>query len=133
MFERYLIVDGSLRNLVDDGEGTRLTGYALDVRIGYYRGLGLSMVDVALEVDGDTVRPGDITFTVHGTSYPVPTLPGVLDDRWGFTEDATLSVRRTGGLAPGAHTVRLTEHLRISYAASGNGDVLRASKELTIR
>ena len=45
MFDRYILVEDSLRNT--DG------GFAVDIRMPYYRGLGLSMVeDVTLTVDG---------------------------------------------------------------------------------
>ena len=112
MFDKYAIVADSLRNVTS---GSGVTGYSVDTRITYYRGLGLSMVDVALEVDGNAVPAGDITFTVHGNSYPADEMGEVLDDRWGFTEPATLTVRKPGGLAPGEHTVHFTEWLRVSY------------------
>jgi hypothetical protein len=113
MFDKYAIVADSLRNVTSGGE---ITGYSVDTRITYYRGLGLSMVDVALEVDGKAVPASDITFTVHGNSYPADGMGEVLDDRWGFTEPATLTVRQPGGLASGEHTVHFTEWLRVSYA-----------------
>lgn len=112
MFDKYAIVADSLQNVTSGGE---VTGYSVDTRITYYRGLGLSMVDVALEVDGKAVPISDITFTVHGHSYPAGKMGEVLDDRWGFTEPATLTVRQPGGLAPGEHTVHFTEWLRVSY------------------
>lgn len=113
MFDNYAIVAGSLRNV---NSGSEVTGYSVDIRIAYYRGLGLSMVDVALEVDGKAVPTSDITFTVHGNSYPADQMGDVFDDRWGFTESATLTVRKPGGLVPGEHTVHFTEWLRVSYA-----------------
>ncbi|BDZ44126.1 C-glycoside deglycosidase beta subunit domain-containing protein [Naasia aerilata] len=111
MFDRYIIVDGSLRN-VGDGNPT---GYAIDTRIGYYRGLGLSMVDFDLEVDGEAVPKESITFQVHGHDYPADSLGDVLDDRWGFNEAATLIVDHPGGLPAGEHEVHYRQWLRISY------------------
>lgn len=113
MFDKYVVVEGSLRN---ESSGGSITGYSVDVRIAYYRGLGLSMVDVALEVDGEPVKVSDITFSVHGNSYPADGMGEILDDRWGFTEAATLTVAKPGGLTPGEHTVHFTEWLRVSYA-----------------
>lgn len=112
MFEKYLLVDDSLRN-VDDG--TYVTGFCVDVRIAYYRGLGLSMVSADLEVNGERIPREHITFSVHGNSYPLDEMSWILDDRWGFTEAATLTVAHPGGLATGEHTVHLTEWLRVSY------------------
>src|SRR5690606_35022145 len=80
-----------------------------------YRGLGLSMVDFSLEVDGEPIAKEDITFTVHGNEYPATELGEVYDDRWGFTEPATLTVRRDGGLPAGEHEVHYHQWLRISY------------------
>ena len=42
MFDKYLIVDGSLRNV---GPSDAPSGFAFEAKLGYYRGLGLSMVD----------------------------------------------------------------------------------------
>ncbi|MFF2050299.1 DUF6379 domain-containing protein [Leifsonia sp. NPDC058194] len=115
MFDKYILVDDTLRNVETDGS---VTGYAVDTRIAYYRGLGLSMVDVALTVDGVAVPTEEITFTVHGNSYRADQMGEIFDDRWGFTEPATLSVAVAGGLAPGEHTVTFTEWLRVSYSGT---------------
>jgi hypothetical protein len=113
MFDRYVIVDGSLKNV----EG----GYELQGRIPYYRGLGLSMVDVDLTVDGALVAPEAVTFTVHGNSYRSDQLGEIYDDRWGFTEPATLTVAAPGGLDAGPHEVELRVRLRVSYNPHGSG------------
>lgn len=115
MFDKYVIVADSLENLADG------TGYQLRGRIPYYRGLGLSMVDVYLTVDGVDVPRSDVTFTVHGNRYPSDEMGDVYDDRWGFTEDAELSVAKSGGLAPGSHEVTLRVALRVSYNPYGSG------------
>ena len=112
MFDRYIIVEDTLRNVDADDA---VTGYAVDTRIGYYRGLGLSMVDFDLEVDGQTVPKDRITFRVHGTDYPAASLGDVYDDRWGFGEAATLVVDQPGGLSAGKHEVHYHQRLRVSY------------------
>jgi hypothetical protein len=113
VYDKYLLVDGSARN-VFDGEDT--VGFEVDARIAYYRGLGLSMVeDVSLSVDGNVYPREDTTFTVHGNTYRLDDMETVVDDRWGFTEKATIRVQTNSPVPTGDHIVTLTERLRISY------------------
>ncbi|PRY13405.1 C-glycoside deglycosidase beta subunit domain-containing protein [Kineococcus rhizosphaerae] len=129
MFEKYVIVPGTLRNVVESG---RTTGFELGVRMPYYRGLGLSMVeDVALTVDGVRAAPEGTTFTVHGNSYPLTGLGEVVDDRWELGEVATVRVDHPGGLAPGVHDVEVSQRLRISYMPVPGGGRARAAVELS--
>lgn len=115
MFDRYLIEEGSLRNVEADGE---VIGWSVDARIGYYRGLGLSMVDVDLQVDGAAVPRERVRLQLHGKDYRLVELGEVLDDRWGFGESVTLFVEQPGGLTPDSeHEIQLVQSLRISYLA----------------
>lgn len=108
MFEKDLIVKGSLRNTD--------AGVAVDLRIPYYRGLGLSMVErVGLAIDGQPVDPESITFAVHGNEYTLAELETAVDDRWGFHEPATVSIHNAGPLTAGDHDVSASVLLRISY------------------
>ncbi|WP_432493278.1 C-glycoside deglycosidase beta subunit domain-containing protein [Kineococcus auxinigenes] len=129
MFEKYVIVRDTLRNVV---EGGRTTGYEVGVRMPYYRGLGLSMVeDVSVTVDGLRAAPERTTFTVHGNSYPLTELGEVVDDRWELGEVATVRVAHPGGLAPGVHDVEVSQRLRISYMPVPGGGRARAEVELS--
>jgi hypothetical protein len=108
MFDRYIIVEDSLRNV--DG------GFAFEIRMPYYRGLGLSMVeDVAVVVDGRRYPRDAITFTVHGNTYTLEAMETEYEDRWEFGEPATVTVKAPGGLPPGEHVVENEQRLRISY------------------
>jgi hypothetical protein len=127
MFDKYIVVADSLRNVTD--ESGDVTGYSVQVRIPYYRGLGLSMVQVDLVVDGEAVPPRGVTVAVHGNEYKADELGDVLDDRWGFTEPATLTVAQPGGLTEGEHSVSATVHLRISYTG---GSVTSDTKTLAV-
>jgi hypothetical protein len=130
MYDRYLICDDSLRN-TGDGTG-EASGYEVEIRIAYYRGLGLSMVEgLELTVDGEGVEAEDMAFTVHGNRYELDQLEAEGEDRWGFTERATLTVRRPGGLSVGGHLVSLTERLRISYIPMPS--VTTDTKTLSVR
>ena len=109
MFDKYIIVTEGFRN-------TATEGYELGIRLPYYRGLGLSMVEsIDLTVDGTPVPAQSLTLTVHGNSYAVTDLATVFDDRWEMGEIATLRVAQPGGLAPGSHDISVAQRLRISY------------------
>jgi hypothetical protein len=130
MFDRHMIVDDSLRNV--SGDGGAPTGFAVDVRMPYYRGLGLSMVeDVALTVDGEPCDRAAMTFTVHGNTYTFDEMETEYDDRWEFGEVATVTVERPGGLERGEHTVVNEQRLRISYLPWLGGG--RCEKTLRVR
>ena len=113
MFDKYIIVTEGFRNTATEGGAD---GYELGIRLPYYRGLGLSMVEsIDLTVDGTPVPAESLTLTVHGNSYAVNDLATVFDDRWEMGEIATLRVSQPGGLAPGSHDVSVAQRLRISY------------------
>lgn len=122
MFDKYIIVEDTLRNVE---KGGAVTGFQLGVRLPYYRGLGLSMVeDVEVTVDGETAPAESVSLTVHGNTYRLTDLPGIFDDRWEMGEVATVSVENAGGLTGGEHAVSVRERLRISYmpVAGGGSD-----------
>ena len=122
MFEKYVLVDGSLRRAGN--------GFSVDLRIPYYRGLGLSMVNVPeLKVDGEPVDLSQARFSVHGNTYALTDLPDVVDDRWGFREPATLIVPDRP-VPPGEHELSVVVSLRISYLPVPSAT--RATKTLAL-
>lgn len=114
MFDKYMVCEETLHNVVEDGA---VTGFAFEVRITYYRGLRLSMVEpFEVVVDGSPVDVEDLRFVLGGTrSYTFADMADEINDRWEFGERALLVVKRPGGLAPGEHKLDVTERLRISY------------------
>ena len=129
MFDKYIIVEDTLRNVVN---GADVTGFELGVRLPYYRGLGLSMVeDVQVTIDGETAPAASVALTVHGNTYRLTDLPNIFDDRWEMGEIATVSVEKRGGLAGGEHAVEVSERLRISYMPVPGGGA--DQKVLTLR
>jgi hypothetical protein len=108
MFDKYLILEDSVRS---DPEG-----FSFGIRLGYYRGLGLSMVeDLAVTVDGDKIEAAAIHFDEGKGAISLADMETAYDRRWEFGAVATLKVIKPGGLSPGAHKLELTERLRISY------------------
>jgi len=113
MFDKYLIGADSLRNI---GPAAARTGFAFDARLGYYRGLGLSMVeDLAVNVDGAAAPREAVRFLAGGRPLSLDEMETAYDLRWNFGAWATITVMKAGGLTPGEHRLGLTERLRISY------------------
>ena len=126
MFDKYIVCEEGFRNR-DDGR----TGGVVEVRMPYYRGLTLSMVEaVDLTLDGRRIPASQTTFTVHGDRYTFDELPRVTDDRWEMGERAQLAFETDEPLAPGEHDVTVVVRLRISYMPVPGGG--RDSKRLTL-
>jgi len=113
MFDKYLIVDGSLRNV---GPSDAPSGFAFEAKLGYYRGLGLSMVEALdITVDGEAVPREAIRFDEGNGPLSLDEMETAFDRRWPFGAPATITVEREGGLAPGEHSLEFSQQLRISY------------------
>jgi hypothetical protein len=113
MYERYFIQKGTFQNTMIDGQAA---GFQIDVKIAYYRGLFLSMVEgFEVIVDGKLYTMEDMTFTIKGKTYTQAEMERETTVRWDFGEVATLRIRKPGGLAAGSHEVTVRELIRISY------------------
>ncbi len=128
MFDKYLIVDGSLRNV---GPTDAPSGFAFEAKLGYYRGLGLSMVEALdVTVDGEPIPRDAVRFDEGNGPLSLDEMETAFDRRWPFGASATITVARDGGLAPGEHKLEFLQRLRVSYMPfpSINSDV----KTLTV-
>jgi len=113
MFDRYVIGENGFSNVAEDG---KTIGFQLEVRIAYYRGLGLSMLEgFDVIVDGRQFPREDNLFTVRGRTFTSRQMETEYDERWEMGEVAHLTVPLPGGLAPGKHEVAVVEYLRVSY------------------
>lgn len=114
MFDEMIIREGSVRNVVDaDGA---VTGFSFATHIPYYRGLGLSMIEVPeVAVDGVAVSEEDLRFTYNSVTRTFAELADVSDVRWELRTFATITVLRDGGLAAGEHEIFVNLRLRVSY------------------
>ncbi|OPG08971.1 DUF6379 domain-containing protein [Microbispora sp. GKU 823] len=126
MFDQYIVCEEGFRAR-EDGRA----GGVVEVRMPYYRGLILSMVEaVDLVLDGRPVPPERTTFTVHGNTYTFAQLPHTTQDRWEFGERAQLTFETDEPLAPGEHEVTVSVRLRLSYMPVPGGG--RNTKRLTL-
>ena len=110
MYDKHIIYPDSLHNLADG------SGFALGVRLPYYRGQPLSVVeDIAVKVGGVAVPREQVRFSVRGKSWTLDQLEENTAERWEFGEVAEVSVLQPQGLAAGEHEVAVGVQLRISY------------------
>ena len=122
MFEKYMICTRDFGNVSSSGQ---VTGFQVKIRINYYRGCYLSMIDtLRLVVDGVEYPTDQMTFSLpeHGPNiesrnktYTFAELAKATTVRWFFGDAATLTVKKPGGLADGMHTVQLGLFIRNSY------------------
>ena len=111
MFDKYIVCEDNFTARPDGRPGG-----VVEVRMPYYRGLTLSMVEaVDVTVDGHAAAAARTTFTVHGNTYTFDQLPSVTEDRWEMGERAQLAFETDEPLGPGEHEV---------------GDATRAQQQL---
>ncbi len=114
MFDRYLIGEDGFRNVEQDG---KVVGFQFQVRITYYRGLRLSMVEgFEVSVDGRSFPLERNLFTVNGHTFNYEQMKTEYKERWEMGDFAQVTVPVPGGLAPGQHDLKVTEYLRVSYS-----------------
>lgn len=108
MFDKYIVVEDSLKRVPG--------GVQFGVRLPYYRGLGLSMVETMdVTVDGERVPEENLTVTLGDRTVPFEKRDDETDTIWNFGEIATVTARLPHELGPGEHQVGVNFGLRISY------------------
>lgn len=113
MLEKYMISNREFCNVSENGS---ITGFQVRVRIPYYRGVFLSMVeDFRVTVDGTFFGPDKIQISLLGKRYGLRDLEKAADIHWDFGQWLTLIVSKPGGLAGGMHTVEVGMLVRTSY------------------
>jgi hypothetical protein len=132
MFDNYLIVGDEFRNVEQDG---KVTGFQIGIRLPYYRGVVLSLLgDTDLTVDGERFAPEQITLTINGHNFRLSEIKDETEEKWEFGDVGILTVNKPDGLAPGEHTVDLSQLMVISYILwyGGKGFVGHDRKQLTL-
>lgn len=68
-------------------------GASLNIRLPWYRGLPLSVVELdSVSVDGKSVPLDQVTFSVNGNTWPAAELPKLNTETWYVLDSATLDV-----------------------------------------
>ena len=113
MFDKYLICEGTLRNT---GPQDAPDGFAFEAKLGYYRGLGLSMVEeLTVSIDGEELPREAVRFDEGKGPLTLDEMAEAYDRRWPFGQPASLLVTYPGGFPEGEHELALRQRLRISY------------------
>jgi hypothetical protein len=113
MFDKFLIDAASLRNT---GPADAPTGFAFEARLGYYRGLGLSMIEeLNVSIDGQPCPRERVTFDEGAGAITLDAMETAYDRRWPFGAPATIAVAHPGGFPAGQHTLTFQQKLRVSY------------------
>lgn len=113
MQDQDVLMTRGFKNLVEAG---KVTGYQVNMRIPYYRGIYLSAVDyLKLTVDGRDIARDELRIMVNGKSFTMPEMEEAGDTRWFYGHPATLMVTKPGGLMPGIHSIQVGITIRKSY------------------
>jgi hypothetical protein len=91
-------------------------GFAVRIRLPYYRGLWASLIDgVTVTVDGEHHPADTIGWVLGDDEYTLTELTSAPDARWAVDVPATLQVPRAEPLAIGVHDVEVELRVRMSY------------------
>lgn len=111
-FESYMLGD----EITNEGDPGARTGFAVPIRIPYYRGIVLSLIEeFELSVGDESFARADVALRLRGTDYSMDEVENDGVTRWEFGEWAHIVAKRPGGLEPGEHAVELVQQLRLSY------------------
>ena len=126
MYAAHMLTDIGCRSVWEKG---KKVGYAVNLKINYYRGLPLPCIDeISLWVDGEKVDPESMWIQVSGREYHYPDIlrdDMATDVYWMFGELLRVVVRREGGIEQGVHHVALTLGTRRSYTPTMVGHTER--------
>lgn len=116
MYDTHVLTEHDCRSVWEDG---KKVGYAINLKINYYRGLPLCCIDeIALEVDGKPVDPKTMYLQHRGREYPYEEI--LKDDfptdfYWVFGEYLRVVIKQPGGIEQGRHNVKVKLATRRSY------------------
>lgn len=113
-----VVVDNSLKNIQSHGV---VTGYQFDIRLSYYRGHFLSVIDqFEINVDGFQVPDERIKFCINGKAFNPVEFDKCYTEFWNVMEPATIQVFCPGGLPEGPHDINVTMYFRSPYMPIGD-------------
>ena len=113
-----VIVRDSLKNFYVNG---KKYGYQFELKLDYYRGHFLSVIDeFEVHVDGERVPDEHIKFCINGKAFSPIEFDKCYSEFWPVTEAAVIKVIAPGGLAEGEHQVDVIMYYRSPYMPIGD-------------
>ncbi|MBD5462917.1 MAG: hypothetical protein HDR24_07645 [Lachnospiraceae bacterium] len=104
---------GTLKNIYVNG---KKMGYQFDIRLSYYRGHFLSLInELSIYVDGERVPDVDIKFCLNGKEFGISELHDQVSEFWPIIKPATIKVFKIGGLEKGEHEIDFRMEFRSPY------------------
>lgn len=111
-----------IQSVIVDGVGT---GFVVKLKIPYYRGVSLSLIeDMTVTYDDEVFTRDQLNFTVGGQTHTFAEMATISLLRWEFGEKATVFVPRIGGIALGFHRISISVSIRISYMGEARPKVI---------
>lgn len=112
-----VIVRDSLKNF---GNGEKYAGYQFELRLDYYRGHFLSVIDeFEVKVDGCRIPDEQIKFCINGKAFSPVEFDKCYTEFWQVTEAAVIKIIALGGLEPGEHDIEVIMYYRSPYMPIG--------------
>ena len=112
-----VVVSDSLKNYYVNG---KKMGYQFDIRLSYYRGHFLSVIDeFGIKVDGQEIDNELIKFCINGKEISPVEFDKCYNEFWQISKPATIRVFCPGGLAEGEHNIDVTLMFRSPYMPIG--------------
>ncbi len=98
-----VVCTDSLKNMFANGNKV---GCQFQIRLSYYRGHFLSVVDeFGVKIDGKEIPQEDIRFCLGEKEFGVSQFHDLVSEYWTILEPATVKIFKNGGFAPGEHEV----------------------------
>lgn len=127
-FNKILLEEQTITNYVVEGV---ILGYEFKIRYPSYRGTFLSCIEkLEFKIDGETINPNTIYFTLNGKQYLIDELKDQYKEYWYILDEATITVLKKGGIIKGMHTLTVDMLHRIPYAGY-SGEYLKLPSIVT--
>ncbi len=113
-----VVVDDSLQNYYVDG---KKMGYQFDMRLSYYRGHFLTVIDeFGVKVNGEAIDNEHIKFCINNKEFSPTEFDKCYTEFWDVLEPATIRVFKPGGLETGEYEIDVTMFFHSPYMPIGD-------------
>lgn len=113
MNPKLMLDPKDIEDVVVDGVAI---GFNVKLRIPYYRGVCLSLIeDITIKYDNEVYPKEVLKFTTKDGTFTFDEMATMTTLRWEFGEKAIIFVPRKGGFYMARHRVKAIVAIRISY------------------